>query len=308
LTRALVSVGLFVLGCSPARAPDVAVSSVGPTAGSVDVACSGCHFAIVEEWRTSLHRASHDDPSYLGALTGEPVAFCNGCHAPEHDPSAGVSCATCHAEAHRPMAHRAQGSNRSCAGCHEFMLPTGTAFMQRTASEHRASAYANASCESCHMPSVGAGVARHRSHAFLASRDPATLRRALAIEAVPLAPGTIEVTLRLAEVGHAVPTGDMFRRLVVRAEALDPRGRVVGSAERRLARRFALERAGYVEVADERPGGARGAVVRVPLDLGESAAGARIRYRVDHERVTNDFRAPERVEASIMLAEGEIDP
>ncbi len=181
--------------------------------------------------------------------------------------------------------------------------------MQKTVSEHRASAHASTSCATCHMPVIGEGASRHRSHVFGASRSPAMIRRSLEVAARPLGPGTIEVVLRAADVGHAVPTGDMFRRLVVRAEAIDARGEVVGRAEHRIGRRFDRHGADYVETADDRPGGSQGREVRIPLDLGERAMGTRIRFRVDHQRVTNAFIAPERVEGSITIAQGELrDP
>lgn len=299
------------LTAMPAHASTPAKVAQGALIASVAKAasdCASCHRTIAAEWQTSLHRASHDDPSYQAALDGEPRAFCNACHAPAETAALGVACTTCHTSAHEPAAVSVEAKTRSCASCHEFAFPDGKGEMQRTASEHRASAHASTSCESCHMPHVGEGKDRHKSHVFLASRDENMLRRSLAVHARPLGPGTVEVILRATDVGHAVPTGDMFRRLVVRAEALDAKGQVVGRAERVLARHFDRDGHGFREIDDDRPGGRQGAEIRVPLDLGERALDARVRYRVEHQRVKNSFRASSRVEAAIAVAEGEVSP
>jgi hypothetical protein len=71
---------------------------------------------------------------------------------------------------------------------------------------------------------------RHRSHAFVASRDPAFVRQAVRVQAVRDDATTILLTLSPGNVGHAFPTGDLFRRLVVVAEVPGDDGRPITSA------------------------------------------------------------------------------
>lgn len=155
------------------------------------------------------------------------------------------------------------------------------------------------------MPVVGAGAARHRAHGTPASRDEAVLRRAISADARLVGPGSLEVGVSVRAAGHAVPTGDMFRRLVVRAEASDREGRIIGRAEKVLARRFVLGPHGPTEVGDDRPGPS-GARTTVGLDLGEVGADSRIRWRVDYERVVNGLRAPLTIAATVSVASGEL--
>jgi hypothetical protein len=119
--------------------------------------------------------------------------------------------------------------------------------MQRTISEHQASEAADSPCQTCHMPSLEG----HRSHRF--AIDDELLAAAATIAAVREADEVI-VTLDPQALGHAFPTGDLFRRLLVTVAS--------GSwtEQRFLARRFDLVHAGpngaplKIEVADERVG------------------------------------------------------
>lgn len=122
--------------------------------------CEGCHESEAREWRSSLHRASHEDPTYRASFRREPQAFCTQCHAPLglESASIGVGCTSCHGKDHES----GKLAEATCVGCHEFSFPDrarSTAAedrMQLTATEHTDSAFANASCSSCHMPSSGA--------------------------------------------------------------------------------------------------------------------------------------------------------
>jgi hypothetical protein len=91
--------------------------------------------------------------------------------------------------------------------------------MQQTVDELAASALRESSCVSCHMPRLGPGPG-HLSHRFLGGHDEVTLRQALTVEAQRLSASVIRLILRPQQVGHALPTGDMFRRLQVRVESL----------------------------------------------------------------------------------------
>jgi hypothetical protein len=207
----------------------------------------------------------------------------------------------------------------ACARCHEFSFPDperriSPLLMQSTATEHRASPYAGSACADCHMPLVGEGRSRHKSHAFPASRAPALLRAALEISAARPDAGTIEVRLAPAAVGHAFPTGDLFRRVEVLAEAVGPEAQVVAEDARYLARRFGRgegrdRRPIKVLLSDDRVTASGTAVVR--LALGPLAAGSPVRWRVAYQRVEHPIEGgTDRavVEGEVVLAEGLLPP
>lgn len=287
-------------------------------AAAENARCEGCHAEIAAEWRRSLHQQAHTDPAYQRALAIEPLPFCRGCHAPEADPSGdppadlgamGVGCVTCHAVSNNGVlaaprdsaAPAPHGVIRSavfaaagaCAACHEFSFPDPERrrkreLMQSTVSEHRASPFGPTACASCHMPAIpGPGGRTHKSHVFAASRDPALLRSAVKVTATRTAEG-VDVRLASSGVGHSFPTGDLFRRLSIRAEAVGPESQVVAEDVRYLGRRFGKARGtdGHpikVMIADTRvPGGGES---RVRLTLGSAAKGLPIAWRVTYQRV-----------------------
>lgn len=208
-------------------------------------ACATCHAREAEEWGASLHRASFTDADFQRSFALEPLDFCFRCHAPaatsrdDHAGAArGVSCVTCHTDPHR--AARA----RACADCHEFRFPEGPALMQSTAREHARSSYASTPCVDCHMRGEGGRV----EHRMRTSRNVGLLRRAIRVRA-ELRGDALTVRLETAGVGHAMPTGDLFRRLRLTARGEDATGRALGGGERLLTRRF--DRSGDVAVESE---------------------------------------------------------
>lgn len=231
--------------------------------------CEVCHVAIAAEWRASQHRQSNSNPAFVRSLRKQPLPFCRRCHAPEADPQKeasgwaaenGITCITCHLlgekissgisnQATNPPAQglthpivrdaRLSGDG-ACERCHEFQFPDGKwrrrpEFMQLTMREHAESAHAKTSCIECHMRRAPDG---HRSHLFLGGHDEATLRAALRIEA-NLQGNALELVLTPQRVGHALPTGDLFRRLLVRIEDLNADGGLI--AQKDLTRRFSVE-------------------------------------------------------------------
>jgi hypothetical protein len=190
--------------------------------------------------------------------------------------------------------------------------------MQDTLAEHARSRARDAPCQSCHMPSVvGADGARHRSHAFRVLGDPAMLRRAVVARAA-LDGDRLRLELEGGDVGHAFPTGDMFRRLEVRVERLDAHDQVTAAAPPvTLARTFAdvprdrfhrqlgLQR---VEATDDRvpPPGAGAREVVLPLPDGE---GARVRWRLVYQRMAKpmaDAFGVQQVLDEVIVAEGRL--
>jgi hypothetical protein len=102
-------------------------------------------------------------------------------------------------------------------------------------SEWAESRHAGTTCQGCHLP---AREGRHAHH-FPGGLDAALLRDAIAVEAAraQAEEGITRVHLTIAAdgAGHAVPTGDIFRRLEVKAW---PEGRPREAESVMLARRF----------------------------------------------------------------------
>lgn len=190
----------------------------------------------------------------------------------------GISCAVCHirdktvltarsAEATRTPSSPAElahplralailSTSEFCAPCHQFRFPTlpenddSTAYapelwLQDTYNEWTLSQAAEDGlhCPDCHMPRASRKPRdNHRSHRFAGMRSQELIGQALSVEARAERDGadiSLRLRLRGANIGHALPTGDMFRQLVVQAWRADRPDRV---AEQVLRRWFAPER------------------------------------------------------------------
>jgi hypothetical protein len=196
-------------------------------------------------------------------------------------------------------------SSEACAGCHDFrfdaVAPTPydrTGMLQGTLHEWH-TVEERGSCQSCHMRE-GERV----SHAFAGARDPALLARALQVEASASARGRrTEVTLSLASrAGHAVPTGDMFRRLEIEAW---PARRARSGASTTLMRRFAPARGVIREVSDDRvpATGTREVVLSLPH---ASRVGWRVTWQALDPALAHTRWLPEE-DVQRVVAEGVID-
>jgi hypothetical protein len=348
----LVSV-LLAAAIASAEAPPLPGPAPRPLAAHEDAArraqknasCVACHEDIGREWASSLHRQAWRDPVFQKAYLVEPVAFCRGCHAPESDPASaptaramdvGVGCVTCHVEnggvhgvhaspeaLHPVFADARLATPAACASCHQFDFPKEShqllpQAMQDTLGEHARSRHAAAPCQSCHMPLVDGPSGRHKSHAFSVVSSPEMIRKAARVTAERLDARTARVEIVADRVGHAFPTGDMFRRLEVRLEALDARGRLLAAAPPVvLARSFedvprdpggrdlTFQR---VEAADTRVA-PDGTPSRVVLALPHAVAGARLRWRVVYQRMSTPMAEAfgvSQVLDEILVAEGEL--
>lgn len=298
--------------------------------------CTTCHADVAAEWEGSLHRRSFVDDDVAVAMAREPRTFCRSCHAPESDPEAapapelaaiGIACVTCHvpAEAELPagavlaapsarasvesphpvIRKEAFAGNAACGRCHEFASPSSPGLMmQSTLTEHRASAFAGESCQSCHMARMADG---RRAHGFAASRDPAMLRMAVRASAERLGDELI-VELAPGAVGHAFPTGDLFRRLSVElGHELDD-GTWVELDVRALGRRIESRGHMRVQVADDRVG-----VSSEPTRVSLAAPGFADRslgWRIVYERIDMDHPEDEdpRILDRVIVAEGRLPP
>ena len=281
--------------------------------------CVACHEAIAAEWQGSLHRAAYTSPDFQSALRSEPLPFCRGCHAPEADPrgpeaelaALGVACVSCHLpggdkvlsaraiDAPMNAPHAVSRDPKfaaadACAGCHEFTFPDRRPvpeYMQTTVRESQDSRHRDRGCAACHMPQVtGEDGGLHRSHGFVASRDAAWMREAFVVAARRPTAGRVELSLDLQEdrVGHAFPTGDLLRRLVV-AVAVEGPDRSTGPQRRYLARHWKHARLGKgptvrtLELDDRLGVGEDPRVVEFTLDPADAALP--VKWSVRYERV-----------------------
>jgi hypothetical protein len=303
-------------------------------------ACESCHEAQAAEWGESLHHRANVEPTYVRSFAVEPLAFCTGCHAPEApgatDLSAGVSvlgvgCVTCHGTGDRVLGAPSAApkaaphgvvrdarftTDAACGGCHQFAFPDAmfrksAELMQSTVRERGASTAADIACASCHMPANG----QRRDHRFRASRDPESVRSAVHVTARRLDERRVEIVLAPRALGHAFPTGDMFRRLEISAEAVGEDNMVLAEATRYLARHFENRTHGAhalrTLVADDRVGLAGAQSTSVVLDVGAPARGRPIAYRVAYQRVETPRSVDDRdatIDGDIALAEGVLPP
>ena len=304
----LAILAVLALGAKPAPSmphpPPLLRARAADNAG-----CEKCHSAIAAEWRQSLHHTSFTDADFQRGLARDPDPFCGGCHAPESDPKLGVACVTCHLTSgdvlatpvnsstapHALTRSSAFATNAACAQCHEFDFPDTKLrgkplAMQRTISEHSGR---NDTCATCHMTKKDG----HADHRFAASRDEAFVKSAVTIRARRVSSDRIEVVLTPALVGHAFPTGDLFRRVRVSA----------GKANRFLARHYASrqEIPGVLvrsEVGDDRvQGGDRTVELQVSAE--------KTRVRVVYERAegpSGTTRSTATVAGSIELFDAEL--
>ncbi len=263
--------------------------------------CASCHAEVAAEWRASFHRSAFSDATFQASLALEEPkdrAFCTNCHAPAQVASEGVTCASCHGQPHRGKPATVAGA--SCAGCHEFTFEGRSELVQKTASEHRGSAFAGTACAACHMPARSG----HRDHRFVAGHQPAALAPSVHVSASREG-DAVKVAIRV-DAGHDFPTGDMFRRarLLVFAERDD--GQIVADAERVFGRTWGSvprgpEAGARTELSDTRIRG----TWQETIPLGADGPVARVRYALVYERLVAASGAHVSVRSSDTLVEGE---
>jgi Cytochrome c554 and c-prime len=335
-TLVVVAAGAHASSPPPLPGPAPQARTAGYDAAAENRACEQCHADIAKEWSGSAHHRAWDDPVFQTAYAIEQLAFCRGCHAPEANPAGippeparrlGVGCVTCHVQegdivgVHGHVAtstrHAVRGDARlatvaACEGCHQFDFPQPQhAPMQGTVDEHRASRHASESCQHCHMATVrGDDGKEHRSHDFRVST--AMLRSAVKASASRAGEHAINVSLAAGRVGHAVPTGDMFRRLQVRARIVGEGGAAAKPAV--LARRFVMmpspEGPRRIQTGDDRlppTGDAR----QVQLPFAEAIKGREVRWEVAYQRMDPGMSAMFGVDPAadeVIVAEGVLAP
>lgn len=159
---------------------------------------------------------------------------------------------------------------------------------------------------------------RHRSHRFPGSGDRALLSRAVRVEGVAQVTArgtTVRVTVSPDRIGHAFPTGDLFRRAeltvwldddaahaqtVTMARAFGP------SLERDPHGRPVFVRRQSADTRVQPPG----VGVVVPRELRFARTGAVVRWRLDHLRMPSPMAAAQgfgEPRVRTLVAEGRFD-
>jgi len=235
-----------------------------------DAACMRCHVEAARSWEGSAHHSAFTNEIFQAEWAPRRQAACVRCHAPLADAEApqgdatlnGISCAVCHVREGSVLASHASpdaphpitvddtlSTSTACAGCHDFtfasVAPTPYAkaeMLQGTMREWH-EVQERGTCQHCHMA--------EGSHAMPGARDATLLSHALHVEALAhVVHGHTEVTLTLTSLaGHAVPTGDMFRRLQVEAW---PVNREAARVSTTLMRHFERRDGALHQVRDER--------------------------------------------------------
>ena len=320
------------------------------TASALNAGCTGCHREIAAEWRASFHARAQHDPAYQRAFAIEPLPFCQGCHAPETSadrpvPQAaadlGVGCVTCHVVGEHLLASPGRSpspggkegaphavtrtaefaSTGACASCHQFAFPGFAprgqlALMQATVREHEQSRAPEVPCADCHMPRVGSGPNQHRSHAFPGGHDAEFVKSGLRVRAERSAGNGVRLILSTERVGHAFPTGDLFRRLELSAEAIGGDDQVVARARRYLSRHWSekqlLTRVVRQVTRDDRP---TQTPLTVELELlrddAATVASLPLAWRVAYQRVEHPRSEAEDdgvLDGEIEIASGTLPP
>lgn len=230
------------LGVAVVGDDGVAAASAGPSEWRL-VECAACHAEIDAQWRDSQHAKAWTDPIVQAEVARTPAATCKGCHAPTTAASElrGIDCASCHVRdgvlvaarpsfrgvlAHPVRAEPAMDGVDACARCHQFAFADDgfhdpNELLQDTVGEWRRarSTGEDRSCQGCHMPTLrdDRGVAR-TSHALRGLDDPTLLRDAVRVAGDAVRrPDGIAVNVELAghRIGHAFPTGDVFREAIL---------------------------------------------------------------------------------------------
>ncbi len=184
--------------------------------------CRHCHAPLAPTGR---------EPRGLAASDGISCAVCHVREGAVHGSGEGRGDAAGSRAPHPVRTDARFAQSAYCAPCHQFNFPAeavlgGQLFdshapMQDTFGEWSRSEHArsNTRCHDCHMPwRTAPDGTRYRDHSFPGGRDPALLARAATVSVIarrasPEGRVTVRTQVQGADVGHAFPTGDLFRRL-----------------------------------------------------------------------------------------------
>ncbi len=212
--------------------------------------CRTCHKEIYNEWNNSRHRVSYTNELFQKAYANEKMDWCVNCHSPvqasdrnKNELNAeGISCAACHVRNGEMLSGKFSGKGTEhsfqksktvtgsefCGSCHQFNFPSQKSRereihysnlpMQNTYREWQNSYFADRkTCQDCHMPfeKNSEGI-QYRSHTFPGGHNSEYLQKSFSVELNRLENGIWELILTGKSIGHAFPTGDLFRNLEIR--------------------------------------------------------------------------------------------
>ncbi len=241
MIRGLATSVVLLQGCGGLSFPRglAPIEGITLSGRSVDArACAACHPKQHAQWSTSRHAVASTNPVYTASLQdASPRGWCANCHGPRAtDRQAGIDCAVCHVRddavlvssreaktdaaraAHPVRVEPMLAEPRFCAGCHQFDTPdpdressAPNGFfsghpMQDTFGEWQR-AKVDQDCQDCHMDEAG--------HRFPGAHTPDLVRSAVDVQITRHDRG-IRAVLTSRDIGHDLPTGDPFRRLVFR--------------------------------------------------------------------------------------------
>ena len=214
--------------------------------------CGNCHKEIYKEWKTTRHRVAFTNELYKESHEREPLIWCVNCHAPMMKAGGdslkiedrifteeGISCIVCHKRGDRiltahtpsdPKEHeyievKEMKRSEFCENCHQFNFPVGTGNvphknfkysnqpMQNTFTEWQMSYfYGKETCQDCHMqPRDG-----YKTHLFQGGHNKEYLAKTFSVNLEKITNTDVKLTLTAKRIGHAFPTGDFFRTLIVK--------------------------------------------------------------------------------------------
>jgi hypothetical protein len=214
--------------------------------------CGVCHKEIYSEWETTRHKVAFTNELYKKSHEKEPLVWCLNCHAPflkdKGNPEKiedrvltdeGVSCLVCHKRGDKILTARIPQNPKEhsyievkemrrsefCENCHQFNFPVGTGNvphkdfkfsnqpMQNTFTEWQMSYFfGKETCQDCHMkPKDG-----YRTHSFPGGHNADYLAKTFSLKMNRISNRETKLTIIAKQLGHAFPTGDLFRSLVVR--------------------------------------------------------------------------------------------
>ncbi|TGK61870.1 hypothetical protein EHQ27_15560 [Leptospira wolffii] len=207
--------------------------------------CGTCHKTVYQNWSASRHKEAHTNQIYRHSFSLEPIQWCENCHVPLRNGkelylnAEGISCNVCHVRSGKIIVSRTPdashnilfheysqvkdfGSAKLCESCHQFNFPNAKSLsspkkeivysdlnMQGTFEEWSSSGISQESdCIDCH---VSPGT--ERSHSFQGGHSISELKKSFEIQVEYVGPKTIAIRVVSLGIGHAFPTGDLFRTL-----------------------------------------------------------------------------------------------
>lgn len=214
--------------------------------------CGVCHKEIYSEWEKTRHRVAFTNELYKKSHEKEPLIWCLNCHAPflkaGGNPEKledrilkeeGISCLVCHKRGDKILTARIPQNSKEhsyievkemrrsefCENCHQFNFPVGTGNvphkdfkfsnqpMQNTFTEWQMSYFfGKETCQDCHMkPKDG-----YRTHLFPGGHNADYLSNTFFLKLDRISNSEAKIIIIAKHLGHAFPTGDLFRNLVIR--------------------------------------------------------------------------------------------